>query len=44
VLEDAHLITHEQQGRARIYHINLQKLAVIEEWLAWFGDENKDDK
>ena len=36
VLEDAKLITHEQQGRARIYRINVEKLAVIEEWLSWF--------
>ena len=41
VLEDAKLITHEQQGRGRIYRINDQKLGVIEEWLAWFDEQNE---
>jgi DNA-binding transcriptional ArsR family regulator len=37
VLEDAKLLTHEQRGRARIYHINPRKIQVIEEWLGWFA-------
>jgi DNA-binding transcriptional ArsR family regulator len=41
VLEDAGLITHEQQGRGRLYRINTEKLAVIEEWLAWFGERGE---
>ncbi len=36
VLEDAQLITHEQQGRGRLYKINQKKLKVIQEWLDWF--------
>lgn len=36
VLEDARLITHEQQGTSRIYQIDPQKLSVINEWLSWF--------
>ena len=36
VLEDAALITHEQQGRGRIYRINIDKLHVLREWLGWF--------
>ena len=36
VLEDAKLVTHEQQGTTRIYQINTQKLAVIDEWIGWF--------
>jgi DNA-binding transcriptional ArsR family regulator len=36
VLEDAKLITHERLGRGRTYRINIRKLAVIVEWLAWF--------
>jgi DNA-binding transcriptional ArsR family regulator len=36
VLEDAQLITHAQQGRGRIYRINIDKLHVLREWLGWF--------
>ena len=43
VLEDAKLVTYEQQGTARIYQISTQKLAVIDEWLSWF-DERGDSK
>jgi DNA-binding transcriptional ArsR family regulator len=39
VLEDAKLVTHEQQGTARIYRISARDLAVIEEWLDWFDEE-----
>lgn len=41
VLEDAQLVTHEQLGRARIYHINASKIQVIEQWLAWFAASAK---
>lgn len=44
VLEDAKLITHEQQGRGRFYRINTQKLGVIEEWLAWFEEQNEQEQ
>ena len=36
VLEDAGLLTHEKRGRTRIYHLDKAKLALVEEWLAWF--------
>jgi DNA-binding transcriptional ArsR family regulator len=36
VLEEAQLVTHEQQGRTRNYRINTEKLKVIDEWLSWF--------
>ncbi len=36
VLEDAHLLTHEQQGRTRLYRINVRKLRVIRDWVRWF--------
>lgn len=36
VLEDAQLITHEQQGRGRIYKLSQKKLRVIGQWLGWF--------
>lgn len=36
VLEDAKLVSYEQQGTGRIYQIDTQKLAVIDEWLSWF--------
>ncbi len=41
VLEDAQLISHEQQGRARIYRVNTEKLQLVEEWLAWFDDSQE---
>ncbi len=37
VLEAAELVTCEQQGRARIYKINVKKLQVLGEWLGWFS-------
>ena len=43
VLEDAKLISHEQQGRGRSYRINPDKLAVIAEWLAWFDERTEQD-
>lgn len=38
VLEDAKLVTHEQQGTTRIYRISTKRLAVIDEWLRWFDE------
>src|SRR4051794_10610701 len=40
VLEDAQLVTHEQQGTARIYRISSPKLGVIAEWLSWFDERD----
>src|SRR5262245_41677158 len=36
VLEAAGLLTHERQGRMRIYHIEQKRLALVSEWLAHF--------
>jgi DNA-binding transcriptional ArsR family regulator len=39
VLESAGLLTHEQQGRVRVYHINRQRLELVQDWLAWFSKD-----
>jgi DNA-binding transcriptional ArsR family regulator len=36
VLEAAGLVEHDQEGRARLYRINRQRLALAREWLSWF--------
>lgn len=36
VLEEAGLVTSEQEGRTRMYRIERKRLAVITEWLQWF--------
>lgn len=36
VLEAAGLLTHERQGRMRIYRIERKRLAMVSEWLAHF--------
>ena len=36
VLEDATLLAHEKVGRARIYRVRRDRLAILEDWLAWF--------
>jgi DNA-binding transcriptional ArsR family regulator len=38
VLETAGLLAHEKVGRTVMYRINRRRLAVLNEWLAWFGD------
>jgi DNA-binding transcriptional ArsR family regulator len=38
VLEAAGLLTHEKVGRAVVYRLDRRRLAVLKEWLAWFGD------
>lgn len=38
VLEAAGLLEHEKVGRTVMYRINPQRLAVLQEWLKWFGD------
>ena len=39
VLEAAGLITQEQRGRVRIYHINRRRLELVQDWLAWFSKD-----
>jgi DNA-binding transcriptional ArsR family regulator len=36
VLESAGIITHEQQGRSRVYRLDKKRLELAREWLAWF--------
>lgn len=36
VLENAGLLAHERQGRARVYRVAREPLALLGEWLAWF--------
>jgi DNA-binding transcriptional ArsR family regulator len=36
VLERAGLLTHERQGRMRIYRIERKRLALVSDWLAHF--------
>jgi DNA-binding transcriptional ArsR family regulator len=36
VLERAGLLTHERQGRNRIYRINQKRLQLVTDWLATF--------
>src|SRR5215510_8186497 len=39
VLEAAGLITQEQRGRVRLYHINRSRLELVQDWLAWFSKD-----
>jgi len=36
-LEAARLIRHERRGRARVYRLERSRLALVTDWLAWFG-------
>jgi DNA-binding transcriptional ArsR family regulator len=36
VLEEAGLVTHEQQAQTRLYRLAPQNLKAVEEWLGWF--------
>jgi DNA-binding transcriptional ArsR family regulator len=37
VLEDAGLLQHERAGRTRLYKLDRERLALVSEWLGWFG-------
>lgn len=37
VLEAAGLLTSERTGRAVVYRVDVGRLSVLHEWLAWFG-------
>ena len=41
VLEAAGLLTHEKQGRTRIYRIQRKRLDLVRDWLAHFTDKEK---
>jgi DNA-binding transcriptional ArsR family regulator len=36
VLESATLVRQERRGRTRTYTIDLRRLALVRDWLAWF--------
>jgi DNA-binding transcriptional ArsR family regulator len=38
VLESAGLLEHEKVGRTVVYRIDRKRLAVLQEWISWFGD------
>ena len=44
VLEAAGLLTHERQGRMRIYRIERKRLALVSDWLAHFQAPMKHPK
>jgi DNA-binding transcriptional ArsR family regulator len=41
VLEAAGLLTHEKQGRMRIYRIQRKRLELVRDWLAHFSRNGK---
>ena len=41
VLEAAGLLTHERQGRTRIYRIQRKRLELVTDWLAHFSKNSK---
>ena len=41
VLEAAGLLTHEKQGRIRIYRIQRKRLELVRDWLAHFSKDGK---
>jgi DNA-binding transcriptional ArsR family regulator len=42
VLEAAGLLTHEKQGRTRIYRIQRKRLELVRDWLAHFSSNDKE--
>ncbi|HKM84667.1 MAG TPA: metalloregulator ArsR/SmtB family transcription factor [Terriglobales bacterium] len=42
VLEAAGLLTHEKQGRMRIYRIQRKRLELVKDWLAHFSRNGKE--
>src|SRR5215510_3053519 len=41
VLEAAGLLTHQKQGRMRIYRIQQKRLQLVRDWLAHFSRNDK---
>jgi DNA-binding transcriptional ArsR family regulator len=37
VLEEAGLLRHQREGRRRVYSVDRTRLALVSEWLSWFG-------
>ena len=38
-LESAGLLSHDRQGRSRVYHLEHRRLELVREWLAWFAKD-----
>ena len=38
ILEDAGLLRAEREGRTRRFRVDYERLAVIPEWMKWFGE------
>jgi DNA-binding transcriptional ArsR family regulator len=43
VLEGAGLLEHEKLGRTVVYRISRSRLALLREWLGWFGELDSDE-
>jgi DNA-binding transcriptional ArsR family regulator len=43
VLEEAGLLSRRKSGRMVIYRVNMEKLDLVREWLAWFDPERQDE-
>jgi DNA-binding transcriptional ArsR family regulator len=41
VLAEAGLLIHERRGRERLYRVDVESLAVVRRWLAWFDKRRK---
>ena len=41
VLEAAGLLTHQKQGRMRIYHLQRKRLELVRDWLAHFSKKQR---
>jgi len=41
VLESAGLLRHERKGRTRQYRIDIRRLELVRDWLAWFSKAPK---
>jgi DNA-binding transcriptional ArsR family regulator len=39
VLLDAGLLTHERQGRNRVYTVDHARLELLRQWLGWFEND-----
>ncbi len=44
VLESAGLLRHERQGRTRQYSIDVRRLELVRDWLAWFTNPSGEVK
>lgn len=43
VLETAGLVSAKKRGRTRVYQLEVKRLAIMQEWLAWFEKKLPND-